>query len=50
MSPNTLRYYEEQFGQGTLDYPAAQLYANGGNWHQDAFGYAMDAGLDPQQV
>jgi hypothetical protein len=49
MSPETQRYYDEQFGQGTMDYPAAQLYANGGNWQQDAFnGYTID-GLEPGQ-
>jgi hypothetical protein len=47
LSPGTQRYYEEQFGQGNLDYPAAQLYANGGTWQQDAFnGYAIDSGLE----
>src|SRR5271170_1166687 len=49
MSPETQRYYDEQFGQGTMDYPGAQLYANGGNWQQDAFnGYTID-GLEPSQ-
>src|SRR5271170_6686889 len=49
MSPETQRYYDEQFGQGTMDYPTAQLYANGGNWPQDAFnGYTID-GLEPGQ-
>jgi hypothetical protein len=47
LSPGTQRYYEEQFGPGNLDYPAAQLYANGGTWQQDAFnGYAIDSGLE----
>jgi hypothetical protein len=47
LSPSTQRYYEEQFGQGNLDYPAAQLYANGGNWQQEAFnGYPIDASYD----
>jgi hypothetical protein len=50
MSPSTTRYYEENFGQGNIDYPAAQLYANGGNWSQDgSYGhYAIDGTLDPQ--
>jgi hypothetical protein len=48
LSPSTQHYYEEQFGQGPMDYPAAQLYANGGNWQQETFnGYAMEAGLEP---
>ena len=43
LSPETQRYYEEQFGQGTMDYPAAQLYANGGNWQQDTYnGYPIE--------
>lgn len=47
LSPSTQRYYEEQFGQGSLDYPAAQLYANGGNWQTDAFNsYPIEAGYD----
>ena len=50
LSPETTRYYEENFGQGNIDYPAAQLYANGGNWSQEgSFGpYGIDATLDPQ--
>jgi hypothetical protein len=50
MSPSTTRYYEENFGQGNIDYPAAQLYANGGNWSQDGSysHYAIDGTLDPQ--
>ena len=54
LSPSTQRYYEEQFGQGNLDYPAAQLYANGGSWQPDAFNnYQIEAGYDthpPQQL
>jgi len=31
-----------------MDYPAAQLYANGGDWQQDTFnGYGIDPGLEP---
>ena len=48
LSPSTQHYYEEQFGQGNMDYPAAQLYANGGNWQQETFnGYALEASLEP---
>src|SRR5438876_6589863 len=48
LSPTTQHYYDEQFGQGNLDYPAAQLYANGGNWQQETFnGYAIEPGLEP---
>jgi hypothetical protein len=48
LSPSTQHYYEEQFGQGNMDYPAAQLYANGGNWQQETFnGYAIESGLEP---
>jgi len=45
LSPSTQRYYEEHFGQGNVDYPAAQLYANGGNWQQDNFNgaYLLEA-------
>lgn len=47
LSPSTQHYYEEQFGPGNLDYPAAQLYANGGNWQQDGFnGYPIEGGLE----
>jgi hypothetical protein len=47
LSPSTQHYYEEQFGQGNMDYPAAQLYANGGNWQQETFnGYPIEAGLE----
>ena len=49
MSPESQRYYDEQYGQGTMDYPGAQLYANGGNWQQDPFnGYTID-GLEASQ-
>jgi hypothetical protein len=50
LSPSTTRYYEENFGQGNIDYPAAQLYANGGNWSQDGSftQYAIDGTLEQQ--
>lgn len=49
MSPETQRYYDEQFSQGTMDYPAGQLYQNDGSWQQDAFnGYTIN-GLEPSQ-
>lgn len=53
LSPSTQRYYEEQFGQGPMDYPAAQLYANGGTWQQDTFNsYGIDPSLEahPAQI
>jgi hypothetical protein len=47
LSPSTQQYYDEQFGQGTMEYPGGQLFANGANWQHDGFnGYAMEAGIE----